>query len=65
MVVKRIMKQIFLIKQLLQKVDILDKSNKEILSKMNKNETKTTTNFNEPLVSLGPRLQKLTQNLFN
>ena len=53
-----------LIKQLLQKVDILEKSNKEILSKMNKNETKTTTNFNEPLVTLGPRLQKINPETF-
>jgi hypothetical protein len=48
-----------LVKQLLNKVDILDKSNKEILSKINASQTKTTTNFNQPITTLGPRLQKI------
>ena len=33
--------------------------NKEILSRLNSLQTKTTTNFNQPLVTLGPRLQKI------
>ena len=46
-------------KILLNKIDNLEKSNKEILIKLNSISTKTTTNFNEPLVTLGPRLQKI------
>lgn len=37
----------------------LQKSNKEILNKLNSMQTKTTTNFNQPLVTLGPRLQQI------
>lgn len=44
----------------LQKSNLqLEKTNKEILEKLNKQEVKTTTNFNEPLKTLGPRLQKI------
>jgi phage anti-repressor protein len=44
----------------LQKSNLqLEKTNKEILEKLNKLEVKTTTNFNEPLKTLGPRLQKI------
>jgi prophage antirepressor-like protein len=41
------------------KLDNLEKTNKEILDKLNSMQTKTTTNFNQPLVTLGPRLQKI------
>jgi prophage antirepressor-like protein len=37
----------------------LEKSNKEILDKLNSSQTKTTTIFNQPLVTLGPRLQQI------
>ena len=37
----------------------LEKSNKEILEKLNNMQSKTTTNFQQPLVTLGPRLQKI------
>ena len=47
------------IKLLIQKIDNLEKSNQEILSKLNSICLKTTNNFNEPLVTLGPRLQKI------
>ena len=40
------------------KLDNLENSNKEILNKLNSLQTKTTNNFNEPLSTLGPRLQK-------
>jgi phage anti-repressor protein len=46
-------------KILLNKIDNLEKSNKEILEKINTTNIKTSTNFNEPLVTLGPRLQKI------
>jgi len=41
------------------KLDSLEKTNKEILDKLNSMQTKTTTNFNQPLVTLGPRMQKI------
>jgi hypothetical protein len=41
------------------KVNNLENYNKEILSKLNSMQTKTTTNFNQPLVTVGPRLQKI------
>lgn len=47
------------IKILSNKVDNLEKTNKEIINKINCNNIKTTTNFNTPLPSLGPRLQKI------
>lgn len=53
-------------KLLLNKVDNLEKSNqnleksnKEILEKLNSNQTKTTTGFNEPLPTIGARLQQI------
>jgi hypothetical protein len=48
-----------IIKNLSCKIDNLENNNKEILNKLNSMQTKTTTNFNEPLVTLGPRLQKI------
>ena len=47
------------VKNLSCKIDNLENSNKEILHKLNHYNTKTTTNFNEQLPSLGPRLQKI------
>jgi len=44
---------------LLNRIDNLEKMNKEILEKLNHLQVKTTTNFNEPLVTLGPRLQQI------
>jgi len=41
------------------KIDGLEKSNREILCKLNSSQTKVTTGFNTPLVNLGPRLQKI------
>jgi len=48
-----------IVKQMSGKIDNLEKSNKEILHKLNTKETKVVTGFNEPLVTLGPRLQKI------
>ena len=47
------------VKQLSNKIDSVEKINKEILEKMNRPQARTTTGFNEPLVNLGPRLQKI------
>ena len=47
------------IKYLTNKIDNLENSNKEILNKLNSMQTKTTTNFNQPLVTIGPRLQQI------
>ena len=47
------------VKQLSSKLDKIENSNKDILNKLNSIQSKTTTNFNEPLVNLGPRLQKI------
>ena len=48
-----------LLKELINKIDNLEKSNKEIVTKFNASQTKTTTGFDQPLVTLGPRLQKI------
>jgi prophage antirepressor-like protein len=48
-----------MIKQMSGKIDNLEKSNKDILNKLNTKETKLVTGFNDPLVTLGPRLQKI------
>jgi len=50
---------ISVIKQLSVKIDDLEKTNKNIVERLNSMQTKTTTNFNAPLVTLGPRLQKI------
>jgi phage anti-repressor protein len=47
------------VKQLSNKIDSVEKMNKEIIEKMNRPQARTTTGFNEPLVNLGPRLQKI------
>jgi hypothetical protein len=44
---------------LLQKITNLEKTNKEMLEKMNSMQTRTTTNFEQPLPTIGPRLQKI------
>lgn len=44
---------------LFNKIDNLEKSNKEIVEKINSSQTKVTTGFDKPLVTLGPRLQKI------
>lgn len=41
------------------KIDNLEKQNKEILEKLNTQQTKTTTGFNQQLPTIGPRLQKI------
>jgi hypothetical protein len=46
-------------KLLIQKITTLEKSNKDILEKLNASQTRTTTNFGQPLPTLGPRLQKI------
>jgi hypothetical protein len=47
------------VKQLTTKIDSIEKMNQEILDKINRTQVRTTTGFNEPLVNLGPRLQKI------
>jgi|LauGreSBDMM110SN_4_FD.fasta_scaffold13491_2 phage anti-repressor protein len=44
---------------ILQRLNNLEKSNKELLDKLNSTQTKTTTGFEQPLVTVGPRLQKI------
>ena len=58
---KQMEELICLIKHLSNKVDNLEKSNKEIVEKLNCTQTKVTTGFQQPLVTLGPRLQKINQ----
>ena len=47
------------VKQLSGKIDNLENSNKDISSKLNSLQTKTTTNFQQPLATVGPRLQQI------
>jgi hypothetical protein len=47
------------VKQMSSKIDNLEKSNKELIEKINSSQTKTTTNFNQQLVTIGPRLQQI------
>ena len=47
------------VRLLSSKIDSLENTNKEIVSKLNSMQIKTTTGFNQPLVTLGPRLQKI------
>lgn len=46
-------------KEMMKIIQNLEKNNKEILAKLNSAQTKTTTNFNQPLVTVGPRLQQI------
>jgi hypothetical protein len=48
-----------LVKQLYLKIDKLEKSNKEVLEKLNASQSKLITGFQQPLPTLGPRLQKI------
>jgi phage anti-repressor protein len=52
------------IKNLSNKIDNLEKSNKELSEKISSSQIKTSTGFNEPLVTLGPRLQKINPETF-
>ena len=47
------------VKQLSCQINNLEKTNQEMMEKLNSIQTKTITCFNEPLVTLGPRLQKI------
>jgi hypothetical protein len=47
------------VKQMSEKIDNLEKSNQQILNKLNAQETKIVTGFNEQMPHLGPRLQKI------
>ena len=40
-------------------IEKLEKSNIEVLEKLNNSQTRTTTGFNEPLPTVGPRLQQI------
>lgn len=44
---------------LFKKIDNLEQNNKMLLEKINTLSQKTTTGFNEPLITLGPRLQQI------
>lgn len=46
-------------KEMMKIIKNLEKSNKEILEKINPPQIKTNTGFQEPLVTLGPRLQQI------
>ena len=46
-------------KLLMNKIDNLEQMNKEILDKLNASQSKLVTGFNEQLVTMGPRLQKI------
>jgi len=48
-----------IVKQMSGKIDSLENSNRDILNKLNTKETKVMNGFNEQLVTLGPRLQKI------
>lgn len=47
------------VKQMSSRLDIMEKTNKNLLDKLNSMQTKTITGFNEELPTLGPRLQKI------
>ena len=48
-----------IVKTLSCKVDRLEKSNNIMIERLNSTQTKVVTGFNEPLVTVGPRLQKI------
>lgn len=52
-------------KKMLEKIENLEKSNKEILGKLSCTQIKTTTNFQELLPTLGPRLQQINAETLN
>jgi len=47
------------VKILYTKIEKLEKSNKEVLEKLNTSQTKLVTGFNQQMPHLGPRLQKI------
>ena len=47
------------VKHMSTKIDNLEKSNQELMEKINSSQTKTETGFGETLVNIGPRLQKI------
>jgi prophage antirepressor-like protein len=47
------------VNSLSNKINSLEKSNQEILNKLNSQQSKVVTGFNQQLPSLGPRLQKI------
>jgi hypothetical protein len=53
-----------IINLILNKMEKIEKSNSEILEKINNMQIKTTNNFNETLPTLGPRLQKINPDNF-
>jgi hypothetical protein len=53
-----------MVKILSSKIDKLEKSNKEVLEKLNASQTKLVTGFQQPLPTLGPRLQKINPETF-
>jgi archaellum component FlaC len=48
-----------ILQQILQKVQTLEATNKDIITRLNAMQTKTTTVFSQPDPHLGPRLQKI------
>ena len=59
--VSELMKEI---KYLSNKIDSVEKINKEILEKINQSQVKTTNGFNQEPLNLGPRLQKINPETF-
>ena len=55
-IVQELMK---MVQHLSSQMERFEKTNKELCEKINTTQIKTTTGFNEPLVTLGPRLQKI------
>jgi hypothetical protein len=53
-----------MVKQLLNKISSLEQSNQDILKKLNSQQTKLVTGFNQQLPNLGPRLQKINPENF-
>ena len=47
------------VKQLTSRIDNLEQTNKLLTDKINSTQIKVSTGFNEPLTTLGPRLQKI------
>ena len=45
--------------QMMHQIQSLEKSHQELLTKYNASQARTTTNFQQPLVTLGPRLQRI------
>jgi hypothetical protein len=56
---KMVQQQSCQIQHLSSQMERFEKTNQELCEKINATQIKTTTGFNEPLVTLGPRLQKI------